>query len=57
MLMQKAAVTHWLLTLRLYLIYGIKGLSGGLGGFGIFIPEEFWQKKKESHLNSAVAVE
>lgn len=48
-MMQKVAIKHYVLTLRLYLIYGIKGLSGGLGGFGIFIPEEFWQTKK-SHL-------
>lgn len=41
MMMQKTASAHWVLTLRLYLIYGIKGLSGGLGGFGIFIPDEF----------------
>lgn len=42
MMMQKATIKYGVLTLRLYLIYGINGLSGGLGGFGIFIPEEFW---------------
>lgn len=27
-------------------MYGINGLSGGLGGFGMFIPEEFWEIKR-----------
>lgn len=47
-MMQNVAIKYCALTLRLYLIYGINGLSGGLGGFGIFIPEEFWWTKKSS---------